>query len=433
MESPAAPARASARGRRGLRRTLAVIASTVLALALAEIAHRVWRAARGSAFDSAAALAEIRSAARAPAAGGTDGEGAAQGELVVTLHPYFGGEMSHDPHQVVESFAREPVSDTLRVFVFGGSVATFFAFDVREFAAERLAHEARLGGRAVELFCCAHDAYKQPQQLNKLAYLLARGIRPDLVIELDGFNELALARANAIDHTDPLYPTAGLWSIPAQSALFTHADYERIGAAWSLRNRARELAERAERWGLQRSSVATSWVLARLRTTNVAIDALEREQAHTPSLAPGSASWFQVHGYDAPAEVEDAIPLGLTAWEECSVSMAALCRARGIAYLHVLQPTLFDAGSKPLTPRERATADTFHPWRPPIVRHYAELRERGARLGERGVEFLDASRVFADVPDELYYDQCHFIAAGNERLWTFMEPRVVELLARARR
>lgn len=368
-----------------------------------------------------------------PAGHEMDGAHSASDELVVTLHPYVGGEMSHDPHRVVERFAREPDSDTLRVLVFGGSVATFFGFDVREFAAERLAHEPRLRGRPVELFCCAHDAYKQPQQLNKLAYLCARGIRPDLVIELDGFNELALARANAVEHTDPLYPTAGLWSIPAQSALFTHADYERIGAAWSLRNGAREFAARAESWGLQRSSVLSTWVLARLRQTNARIDALEREQAITPSLAHGSSRWRQVHGCDAPAELDDAVLLGMTAWEECPVSMAALCRARGIAYLHVLQPTLFDLGSKPLTARERATADEFHPWRPPIVHHYADLRDRGARLAERGVEFVDATRVFASVTDELYYDQCHFVRAGNELLWTFVEPKVVDLLAGARR
>jgi hypothetical protein len=108
--------------------------------------------------------------------------------------------------------------------------------------------------------------------------------------------------------------------------------------------------------------------------------------------------------------------------------MAAMCRARGIVYIHVLQPTLWDRNSKPLTAHERELDAREIGWTTPVRTGYPELRKRGAQLREKGVEFLDGSQAFACVQDELYYDHCHFVAAGADRLWLFLEPRLLQLL-----
>jgi hypothetical protein len=60
----------------------------------------------------------------------------------------------------------------------------------------------------VKVLNFAHAAFKQPQQLTRVAYLFAFGYRPDVVIELDGFNETALAFENGRTLTHPLYPSA---------------------------------------------------------------------------------------------------------------------------------------------------------------------------------------------------------------------------------
>jgi hypothetical protein len=44
------------------------------------------------------------------------------------------------------------------------------------------------------------------------------------------------------------------------------------------------------------------------------------------------------------------------------------------------------------------------------------MRELGTGLRELGVAFVDASMVFRDVAETLYYDPCHFSPEGNERL-----------------
>jgi len=416
-----------------VRRLLLVLGALLVGLLLAEGAHRAWLALRGVGFDSQQALASFASASAAAVAG----PGAAEGDLVEILHPYFGAETLHDTGGVLRAFADEPRSERLRIVVLGGSVAFDFGVAVETLARERLSGRAELGGRAVELLNFAHHGYKQPQQLNKLGYLLARGARPDLVLELDGFNEIALARSNADQGTDPLYPTPGLWTLPARAAALTSADVERIGRAWALREETRELAACARRWGAQHSSLASTFVLRGLAQREAAIRELELALTHSPEVERGSELWRQLHGPDVPAARPAVVELCLGAWEECSVSMAALCAARDIPYLHVLQPTLWDPGSKPRTPREEALANvTDHAvsgFAPQTIVNYPRLRERGAGLARRGVRFVDASRVFAAVEEELYFDYCHFVEAGHRRLWEFLEPQVLQALSEARR
>jgi hypothetical protein len=408
-----------------VRRALIALTAAIATLLAAELGHRVRQSARGHAFTSEAARIEIRSAARRK----TAAEPGAPNELAAILHPYFGSETPHDAGGVIRRFTAEPHSDALRIVVLGGSVAFIFVEDVKKLVTERLAAHPRLGGRRVELLDYAHHGYKQPQQVNKLAYLLARGARPDAVIEIDGFNEVALARGNWNARTDPLFPASSLWAIPVQSVSFTPADFERIGAAWEKREAARGLAEFSERFGLHHSSLASRWILGRIGALNATVAELEHTQALSTQVAPGSTRWRQIHGADLPADRHAAMELCVTAWEEGSVSLDALCRARGIPYLHVLQPTLWDRGSKPLTPHEQELSDQFNEWTGPVLHTYPKLRERGAHLRESGVNFVDASRVFAQVEEGLYYDYCHVDARGNELLWEFLQPHVLDLLA----
>jgi hypothetical protein len=92
----------------------------------------------------------------------------------------------------------------------------------------------------------ALGGYKQPQQLAALSYLLSRGADHDVVVNLDGFNELALPWAeNMTSGVNPYYPrgwrikTAGL-SDPGMVALY--------GEIAVLETRRREWARRISRY-----------------------------------------------------------------------------------------------------------------------------------------------------------------------------------------
>jgi hypothetical protein len=105
--------------------------------------------------------------------------------------------------------------------------------------------------------------------------------------------------------------------------------------------------------------------------------------------------------------------------------MDALCRRRGIRYLHVLQPTLHDEGSKPLTEDERRAGAEPEIWALGARLGYPKLRARARSLAAAGVEVLDATRAFADVRETLYYDVCHFAPAGNLLLGELVAERLL--------
>jgi hypothetical protein len=107
--------------------------------------------------------------------------------------------------------------------------------------------------------------------------------------------------------------------------------------------------------------------------------------------------------------------------------MQALCRARGIVFLHVLQPAACYAGSKPLTPEETAQAGKPQLWTEAAAAGYPRLREIGAELAAEGVDFLDATGIFAGHPEPLYKDSCHFGAEGC----AILGPRIAEAFLKA--
>jgi len=120
--------------------------------------------------------------------------------------------------------------------------------------------------------------------------------------------------------------------------------------------------------------------------------------------------------------------LAVTVWLESSRSMHALCASRDIAYVHALQPTLHDAGSKPLSEAERALPPGGRGWKRGVQQGYPRMRERVAELTAVGVRFLDATGAFAGVTDTLYEDACHVDSAGNGRLEEVIRPALLEVI-----
>jgi lysophospholipase L1-like esterase len=110
----------------------------------------------------------------------------------------------------------------------------------------------------------------------------------------------------------------------------------------------------------------------------------------------------------------------------------SICRGRSIPFLHVLQPTLHDPGSKVAT-AEEIEKGTLHPrWHEGVVLGYPMLRQAGAELAREGVPFLDLSMLFSDRTDTIYFDGCHFGQKGNELLARRIAAAILETYPDAR-
>jgi hypothetical protein len=404
--------------RRKLALELALLPAALLAL---ELLVRAWAAARGVepgelAAESARIASEIAGqelelALEPPEVLADHGGAAAAGERFA--HPFFGWDVPWGPGRLAE-LARGTDDASFDVWIVGGSVAAVFFRDGSEALAEAIAADARWLGQPVVTHGLARAAYKQPQQLNLVEFALGLGGEPDLVIDLDGFNELALGTQNAEHGVHPLYPASFAWAPLMATDL---ADREALDGLVDLRReqrRSEELARLSRSWPFEHSA-ALAWVargrMARIRTRYEAA----RDRFLGRQAARSSAQILAGPPYDG--DFSAVLELSIRNWSESSRSLHAACAARGIAYLHVLQPTFHDPGSKIPTEAELESGATVSDlWIRAVQSGYPRLREEGERLRAEGIPFLDASQVFAGMTAQLYSDGIHFAPQGSELL-----------------
>ena len=359
----------------------------------------------------------------------------------IVPHPFTGWDDQSSLQRVERDIARsaelraDPVAarQTYRVLVSGGSVALLFRRRGAKVMADELEASGVLGERKVEFLHYARAAFKQPQQVDQLAYLLAMGIEPDLVIDLDGYNELAISHRNQSSNTHPGYPAIRFWGHVAGGRGTDPEELDLVTAIWT-RQRAAQHILAGYTSGLEgKSALAGELRLRQLRALRA--EWIEAQARYTDYLA-SSDSLAPVRGPAYAGTLEEELAFLRRMWVESSRSMHAMCAARGIAYLHVLQPTLADASSgKPLAEFERGQLEAYRLNAADrafeaVQLGYDELREGGRDLSAAGIEFLDATRAFEGMQESLYTDFVHFDRVGNERLGRLIAERLTAMLRR---
>lgn len=406
------------------RRWFAVVTALVVVATVELLAAATGRLIYGPTFHERPALPGAMRLA-----GPSSGAGALPTWLgAYRLHPFLGfvanptSEEARAHRDVIEitplgfyRFRDDPQPrgpNRFRLGVFGGSVATLFTVMARHRLRAALEQRGFAQGQRLAIEPYTLPGFKQPQQLFTLAYLLAMGEHLDLVVNLDGFNEIALSIAeNARSGVPPLYPRS--WTRFTASTLDI-AQLAAIGRITIYRRWRHHLARAFGGPIVGRS--ATSTLLWRTLDAQLAraIDAKRQaaEDVGNNGAAFGGDSTDAIHADDALiAEMADA-------WYRTSLAMHALCRAHGIRYVHVLQPNQYLPDSKPMRAEERRVAfRDDHPFRPLVEVGYPLLRAHGQQLVAAGVEFHDLSTIFAGVTEQIYIDECcHFNKRGNDLL-----------------
>jgi len=411
------------RPRRRATRWLLLAASSALALALAEAGARAWLWASGRPYGTWRAEREIHdlvegmtglladsSADPSPPPARAGREDPA---VLYRLHPYFGFDSAAAGRveRVVEAFARGELEGKTTVLIGGGSVAAGFFNGGVPALEQAIAADPRYAGRAVKTFCMAVPGYKEPQQLMQLAYLFSLGCVPDLVIHLDGLNEVRIARNNQVRGLPPTFPSYGHWTtLTASGVQDDPAALEALVEMRALQERARVVQETARARHYAWSAVLGRLTLSRLYRLRAAWAAAQ--ERHVEALAARSRPARADPVQDGRRR-EDPVAASVACWIESSLACRDLCAARGVRYVNALQPTLHDPGSKPISPEERARGIGEEGFDESVVQGYPLLREGIAELARRGVEAYDLSRIFQDDPRTLYVDSCHFGREGD--------------------
>jgi hypothetical protein len=329
------------------------------------------------------------------------------------LHPYYGWDKrgSLEDLALDVAYFRE-ADETLDVLVLGGSVAARFKREGEPRLVELMLRDERSKDLHFRFHNYARGGFKQPQQACELIYLLSLGFSPDVVINIDGFNEIFLSLRNARIGIHPVYPSSSFWSHFAQGRSVDPQALDLQLATWELQREAQQSASRALSSGYLRSAALGGIILGRIRRMRT-VWAAAQESYTAHISAPED---LVVRGPSCGKEVDEVLELAVHNWAASSRSMHGICAQRGIEYLHVLQPTLADAGSKVPTEDELRALTSLGDDVERIGEGYRLLREAGKVLRSDGVHFVDATDLFAREPGERYVDHCHFGLTGNEEL-----------------
>ena len=370
-------------------------------------------------------------------------EGSGDALTAVGLHPYFGpthrpGIPFDLPAQLRTGEADQAVATNNFGFpsrvdypfgktndrqfvigVFGGSVGAYFC----RIGAPRLEETLRRNGsfenRELVTLCFSHEGYKQPQQLLVLNYFLSIGQSFDLVINIDGFNEVALGRINdqygwdismpSHEHLDPLINLVN-------QATLTPAKLESLARVVQYRQRLNGIAERSNRTRFASVEFALrhyyEFIRGRYEQERVRFDRLP---SNPPANSPIHVT-SKLRARGGSAVYEDIA----ANWRAASVLMQQLLATRGVPYVHVLQPNQYYS-TRAFTTAERTIA--FNDGSP-----FKEGAAIGYPFLEKALEpaALNAVHIFDTARDAVYVDDCcHYTVAGNRLLADFIAKAIL--------
>lgn len=334
------------------------------------------------------------------------------------LHPYVGflpAERVRQGRGGVASATPATVpgdpANQLVVAVVGGSFALQFAEEGLPHLIARLRELPAFRGRMLVALNAAAGGHKQPQQLMTVAYLLALGERVDIVVNLDGFNDVTLhPTENAAARVFPAYPRR--W----------HQRVEGVLSRDALRVMLERAALEDRRTSLARSFSRGPW--HSLNTTNLVYLALDarveaqltevdrkllsvEEQATAPLVATGPPIEFKSE--------REMLTYLVDLWRRSSRAIHDLTAGAGVRYYHFLQPNQYVPASKPMGAEEKRDAvRSTAPYRRIVETAYPLLLESGKALAAAGVRFHDLTTAYATHPERLYVDSCcHVNTRGN--------------------
>ena len=366
--------------------------------------------------------------------GSADNQTIASGQVI---HPYLG--YVYSPEYNKEEYSNIPISeygfvdntgpihaksnDRVILGIFGGSVAFWFSVHGIDSLISELRKSPEFLNKEIVIVRTAVYGYKQPQQLMALTYLLALGAHFDIIINLDGFNEVALPPAeNMPKNVFPFFPRNWFWRVQDLPDSVTRSIVGEITYLKSKRSKwARVFSKAPLRYSI------TLNLIWKYYDHNLAT-AISDDELTLQRYRPNGTSYVAT-GPSRHYETESALFEDLASfWKMSSLQMYRLSAANRIRYFHFLQPNQYVAGSKIMKKEEskRALLDG-HPYKKGAERGYPYLIKAGEELVNQGVHFHDLTRIFTDKVEPIYVDACcHLNKTGNEIVGTVIGRAIIQ-------
>lgn len=348
------------------------------------------------------------------------------------LHPYLGFGKNTETSKYANDYALvgpDPIvkksDDVYNIAITGGSVANHF-FGTRRAFIEELKKYPKFQNKKINVVCLALEGYKQPQQLMTLSYCMFLGAEYDMVINLDGYNDLVLSiNENMVSGVNPYFPRT--WNVYASKSVDPNKSVL-LGEMNILKKKQIEKASLFNGFPFNQSNfLMTMWALQNRTITNDIsmknIKYLEQSSAKNTTLS------FQESGPKfEKANNQEVFKDVMEKWLTASNMMSDLCKENDIEYHHFLQPNQYFSGSKKLSDQEKKYAvagmdnqntqsrDYFNGKL--VDQIYPTMIKEATLSGARNnYPFHDITNVFKDEGATLYKDYCcHLNDTGSELL-----------------
>jgi hypothetical protein len=311
--------------------------------------------------------------------------------------------------------------------IFGGSVATQLTVNGADRLKHVLAADQRLADLDLVVLDFASGGYKQPQQLQILTYFLSQGQQFDLVINLDGFNEVALSPFNRRSDNALAMPS-NLHLLPLVN-LMDHSTLtpERLESLHRI-TRLKDRLQLVTTWQHGTLSAAVHLLLGVWSGVLHADYSAEGNRFQQMRAEGAAASLMGIAGLEKTVVDDESMFRSVAdGWVESSLLMQQLLAVRGIPYHHFLQPNqyfttrVFSEEEQALAIRKDSSMGDN------AANGYPYLLEKAVRLASKGVRFHDATGIFDHEPQPVYADDCcHFNQLGNELLAEFIAEHILE-------
>ncbi len=310
--------------------------------------------------------------------------------------------------------------------VFGGSVAEQFAIFTEDKIVAEFKKNEFFADKELVILNFAKGGYKQPQQVIILTYFLSLGQTFDLVINLDGFNEVTFSHRNDQRQVDLSMPSTdimdGLLNLTDQNTL-TPEKLTVLAEINQHKTTLNQVAHRINRAQFAVVGVGLGYYY------NIAFHnhqaALVKFNESASHLSDTSLLFLK----QREQSLDDDRLFGQIAdsWVKSSVIMHQILENEGVPYFHVLQPNQHFTNKK-FTPEEQDQALEVNPFYSTLVLlGYPRLVEKSKQIVDQNVNFYDAISLYDDEARQVYIDNCcHINQLGNELLADFIVASILE-------
>jgi hypothetical protein len=340
------------------------------------------------------------------------------------IHPYFG-------FITPPTYAGLPFKKTNKnqfiIGIFGGSVAQEFCdYEFQHHVLAKLFQSLpEFQNKEIVLLKFANQAHKQPQQLLMINYFLAAGQELDMVINIDGFNEVALSYLNNKAGTEVSMPNDYIYSplIALANKDFSSEQVELTLEVIQLRDRLQNTLNRLSECRLA-SCYMLRWAQAKYFLNQYVGKQQTLGQLKT---AEGKGSLIYLKKIEKPLEDPEALERIVDLWFNSSRGMNDVLTARKIPYFEFIQPNQYYSTSRQFSADEKKIAfDEKSQYKEGTIKGYPKLLAKVSSLQAAGVKVFNAVNVFDETGETVYRDNCcHYNDAGNDVLARYIGQSIV--------